>query len=101
MNALPKTTVMANNNGPQPRISTPGTTQSAGAKRMPVWAMGRDRGGIQGGGEALARSCEESALMLETIVDDFERIGWRDHSSYVQTMASHMGIYAHQIRGAK
>ena len=73
--------------------------QSAAVGQMPIGAMDGHSSGTDSGNEALARSCGEAALKLETLVDEFERMGWANHASYVQTMASHMMIYAHQIRG--
>lgn len=48
--------------------------------------------------ETLAKECQEASLMLEKLVDKFDAIGWKDHASYVQTMASHLRIYVHQIK---
>lgn len=47
--------------------------------------------------ELLKKECQESADMLEKLVDKFDALGWKDHASYIQTMASHLFIYAHQL----
>lgn len=45
----------------------------------------------------LQKGCEQAADLLEKIVLQFESIGWDRHSSYIQTMASHLRIYVHQL----
>ena len=72
--------------------------QSKGAGRLQVTAMAGNSACAGQGNEATAANCEAANLVLESLVAEFERMGWGGHASYVQTMASHMSIYAHQIR---
>ena len=45
----------------------------------------------------LAVECASASDELESLVEKFEVVGWKDHASYIQTMASHLRIYAHQL----
>ena len=51
--------------------------------------------------ESLKKECQEASDMLEKLVDKFDALGWKDHASYIQTMASHLIIYVHQIDARK
>ncbi len=47
----------------------------------------------------LALDCNETADELEALMEQFKSIGWDRHSSYIQSWASHLRIYAHQLQG--
>ena len=98
MNDLRKTTSSLGEPCKASRLEGIRMAQSKGAGRLQVATMAGHSGCAGQGNEATAANCEAANLVLEALVAEFERMGWDGHASYVQTMASHMSIYAHQIR---
>lgn len=45
----------------------------------------------------LAAACREMSEKLITLSERFDALPWKDHATYIPTMASHLGIYAYQI----
>ena len=98
MNDFSTTPRLANHYVKTSRLEGLRMEASAGDGRLQVTAMAGHSSGAGEGNEATAANCEAANLVLEALVAEFERMGWDRHASYVQTMASHMSIYAHQIR---
>ena len=98
MNDISATPRMANHHVKTPSMEGLRMETSAGTGRGGKRAICGHSACAGQGNEATAANCEAANLVLESLVAEFERMGWGGHASYVQTMASHMSIYAHQIR---
>ena len=49
--------------------------------------------------DKLAADCNVASEQLDKLITQFATLGWDRHASYIQTLASHLNIYAHQLRG--
>ena len=98
MNDFSKASRLANYHVKTPSMEGLRMEEGAGAGRGDKRVICGNQGCAGQSNEATAANCEAANLVLESLVAEFERMGWGGHASYVQTMASHMSIYAHQIR---
>lgn len=53
--------------------------------------------GVADKGNDLAADCNQAGELLDKLVDAFAAKGWHGHADYIQTMASHLRLYAHQV----
>lgn len=48
--------------------------------------------------DRLAAKCEQATEILDGLIGSFGAIEWHQHAMFIQSLASHLPIYAHQLR---